>query len=75
MKTTVLHHRIPDDDIKTLDTLAGGMISRQQTATIILRRAISVMRANPEKFQLFPNFDLTPVPAVESVESKAKGKK
>jgi hypothetical protein len=62
MNTGMMHIRLPKEDLEYLDQYADGLLSRQQTATLILRRAIESMRGSLAQERLGPK--LKPQPQV-----------
>lgn len=56
MDNKQLHLRLPRDDAETLDDLAGGILSRQQVATMLLSAACAAVRHNGMRIGFPPHF-------------------
>lgn len=46
MKTTLVNIRLPDNQIQTLDTMAGDALNRQAIARMLLSAAIDAVQRN-----------------------------
>lgn len=54
MVKTLLHIRVPEDDAKELDRLAGQIFSRNDIAAVLLQAAIEAVRQDPDSLKFPP---------------------
>ena len=58
MNTKLMHLRLGKDETDTLDELAGGILSRQQVAVMVLTAALAAVRDDPGRLKFPPTFSV-----------------
>jgi hypothetical protein len=68
MKTALVHLRLEDDEIASLDKMAGRALNRQAVARMLLIAAIEAVQRNGGRIALPPRFEIAPETTIPKIE-------
>lgn len=75
MQTVQIKLRVPPDDAKFLDDLAGQLFSRNDMATMLLHAAVNAVRDNPDALKFPPTLIVTEPPSGNALNDSPRKKK